>query len=139
MCKRHLTIIAAGLFLATLALPLQAQEVKRDEVPMPTVSQDSLMKYVTELSSETYQGRLAGSEGYDRAARYVKSMLKRYGLEDVDEMPFKVECNEVENAKLNVYRHGDKERRVFTLGNEFCCAGKPPIQAYFKNKFLYIS
>ena len=123
MCKRHLTIIAAGLFLATLALPLQAQEVKRDEVPMPTVSQDSLMKYVTELSSETYQGRLAGSEGYDRAARYVKSMLKRYGLEDVDEMPFKVECNEVENAKLNVYRHGDKERRVFTLGNEFCCAG----------------
>lgn len=118
-----MTTIAAGLFLATMMLPARAQETKRDEVPMPTVSQDSLMKFVTELSSETYQGRLAGSEGYDRAARYVKSMLKRYGLEDVDEMPFKVECNEVENAKLNVYRHGDKERRVFTLGNEFCCAG----------------
>lgn len=123
MDKKHLTTIAAGLFLATMMLPARAQETKRDEVPMPTVSQDSLMKFVTELSSETYQGRLAGSEGYDRAARYVKSMLKRYGLEDVDEMPFKVECNEVENAKLNVYRHGDKERRVFTLGNEFCCAG----------------
>lgn len=118
-----MTTIVAGLFLATMMLPARAQETKRDEVPMPTVSQDSLMKFVTELSSETYQGRLAGSEGYDRAARYVKSMLKRYGLEDVDEMPFKVECNEVENAKLNVYRHGDKERRVFTLGNEFCCAG----------------
>ena len=29
----------------------------------------------------------------------------------------------MENAKFNVYRPGDKERRVFTLGNEFCCAG----------------
>ena len=123
MLKKHLTIIAAGLFLATLTLPAQAQEAKRDDMPMPTVNQDTLMKFVKELSSETYQGRLAGTVGYDRAARYVKNMMKIYGLENVDEMPFKVECNEVENAKFNVYRHGDKERRVFTLGNEFCCAG----------------
>ena len=123
MLKKHLTIIAAGLFLATLALPAQAQEVKRDDMPMPTVNQDTLMKFVKELSSETYQGRLAGTEGYNRAARYAKNVLKTYGLEQIDEMPFAVECNEVENAKFNVYRHGDKERRVFTLGNEFCCAG----------------
>jgi hypothetical protein len=123
MLKKHLTIIAAGLFLATLALPVQAQEVKRDDMPMPTVNQDTLMKFVKELSSETYQGRLAGTEGYNRAARYAKNVLKTYGLEQIDEMPFAVECNEVENAKFNVYRHGDKERRVFTLGNEFCCAG----------------
>ena len=123
MLKKHLTIIAAGLFLATLALPAQAQEVKRDDMPMPTVNQDNLMKFVKELSSETYQGRLAGTEGYNRAARYAKNVLKTYGLEQIDEMPFAVECNEVENAKFNVYRHGDKERRVFTLCNEFCCAG----------------
>ncbi len=123
MLKKHLTIIAAGLFLATLALPAQAQEVKRDDMPMPTVNQDTLMKFVKELSSETYQGRLAGTKGYNRAARYAKNVLKTYGLEQIDEMPFAVECNEVENAKFNVYRHGDKERRVFTLGNEFCCAG----------------
>ena len=123
MCKKHLTIIVAGLFLATLSQPLQAQEFRRDAMPMPTVNQDTLMKFVKELSSETYKGRLAGSEGYNRAARYAKNVLKTYGLEQIDEMPFAVECNEVENAKFNVYRHGDKERRVFTLGNEFCCAG----------------
>lgn len=123
MDKKHLTTIVAGLFLATMMLPARAQEVKRAEVPMPTVHQDSLMKHVTELSSETYQGRLAGTEGYNRAAKYVQRVLKTYGLEGVGEMPFTVECNEVENAKFNVYRPGDKEPRVFTLGNEFCCAG----------------
>ena len=90
---------------------------------MPTVHQDTLMKHVMELSSETYRGRLAGTEGYDRAVRYVKSVLQRYGLEQIEEMPFEVECNEVENAKFNVYRPGDKERSVYSLGNEFCCAG----------------
>ena len=118
-----MTTIVAGLFLATMMLPAMAQETKRDEVPMPTVHQDSLMKHVTELSSETYQGRLAGTEGYNRAVRYVQRVLKTYGLEQMDEIPFTVECNEVENAKFNVYRPGDKEPRVFTLGNEFCCAG----------------
>ena len=118
-----MTTIVAGLFLATMMLPARAQETKRDEVPMPTVHQDSLMKHVTELSSETYQGRLAGTEGYNRAVRYVQRVLKTYGLEQMDEIPFTVECNEVENAKFNVYRQGDKEPRVFTLGNEFCCAG----------------
>ena len=125
MGKKHFMTIAAALFLGAGLLSAQrpGQQVKRDEVPMPTVHQDTLMKHVMELSSETYRGRLAGTEGYDRAARYVQRVLQRYGLEQIEEMPFTVECNEVENAKFNVYRPGDKERRVFTLGNEFCCAG----------------
>ena len=133
MRKKHLTSIVAALFLGVWLLPAQGQEVKRDEMPMPTVNQDTLMKYVKELSSVTYRGRLAGSEGYDRAAKYVQRVLKGYGLEDVGEMPFTVECNEVENAKFNVYSgvrdlsganvYNDKEPRVFSLGNEFCCAG----------------
>ena len=125
MGKKHFMTIAAALFLGAGLLSAQRpeQQVKRDEVPMPTVHQDTLMKHVMELSSETYRGRLAGTEGYDRAARYVQRVLRRYGLEQIEEMPFTVECNEVENAKFNVYRPGDKERRVFTLGNEFCCAG----------------
>ena len=120
MGKKHFMTIAAALFLGAGLLSAQrpGQQVKRDEV-----HQDTLMKHVMELSSETYRGRLAGTEGYDRAARYVQRVLQRYGLEQIEEMPFTVECNEVENAKFNVYRPGDKERRVFTLGNEFCCAG----------------
>lgn len=98
------------------------QEQEREPVPMPLVNTDTLMKHIVELSSETYRGRLAGSEGYDRAAAYVSRVLKSYGAK-VTEMPFETECNEVENCKFNVYVPGSKDKRVFTLGNEFCCAG----------------
>ena len=111
--------------------------IQRDTVPMPTVNIDSVMKHIVELSSDTYEGRLAGSQGYDRAMRYVERVLARYGVQPVkDEYgrskvekkqpwqhPFTLECNEVENAKFNTYTPGSKEKRVFTLGNEFCCAG----------------
>ena len=134
MGKKHFMTIAAALFLGAGLLSAQRpeQEVKRDDVPMPTVHQDTLMKHVMELSSETYRGRLAGTDGYDRAMRYVQRVLQRYGVEKLEEQPFTVECNEVENAKFNVYKvefspNGssilEKDRRVFTLGNEFCCAG----------------
>lgn len=132
MRKKQLTTFAAALFLAAWLLPASAQ-VKRDEMPMPTVNQDTLMKYVKELSSDYYRGRLAGSESFDQAAQYVQRVLSSYGLEQVGQMPFTVECNEVENAKFNVYSgvrdlsganvYNDKEPRVFSLGNEFCCAG----------------
>ena len=89
---------------------------------MPVVEEDSIMKHIVELSSESYQGRLAGSTGYDMAMKYVKGMLKRYGAE-ISEQKFEVECNEVENCKFNIYTPGTKEKRVFTLGNEFACAG----------------
>lgn len=126
--------IAAALFLSAglLSAQPQGQEVKRDEVPMPTVHQDTLVKHVMELSSETYRGRLAGTDGYNRAMRYVQRVLSRYGVEQLEEQPFTVECNEVENAKFNVYKvefapNGSsiltKNRRIFSLGNEFCCAG----------------
>ena len=105
-----------------------------DPVPMPLVSEDSVMKHVTELSSEVYEGRLAGSEGYYKAVKYVKQVLGRYGVKELEEQTFEVECNEVENCKFNVYNpidatknaesgSGGNEKRVFTLGNEFCCAG----------------
>ncbi len=116
-------IVAAVAAMVMCAVPSAAQEVRRDPVPMPNVNTDTLMKHVMELSSETYQGRLAGSAGYDRAVRYVKRVMAAYGMEEVTEQPFTTECNEVENCKFNTYVPGSKEKRVFTLGNEFCCVG----------------
>ena len=118
MIKNYKLAALAALFIV-FALPMaQAQK----EVPIPDVSTDSLMKHIIELSSETYAGRMAGSNGYDKAARYAERLLRRYGAHPVRQ-EFRVECNEVENCKFNVYRPGSKEKRVFTLGNEFCCAG----------------
>lgn len=113
-------MLTAGTLSATAQRGLEAE---REAIPMPTVSIDSVMKHVIELSSETYEGRLAGTVGHERAVKYVESVLRRYGVRDLKEQPFEVECNEVENCKFNIYIPGSKEKRVFTLGNEFCCAG----------------
>ena len=119
MSKKIISVIAAAILAVATCFG-------QDTVPMPKVSIDSIMKHITELSSEVYQGRLAGSEGHEAAMRYCERVLGRYGVQPLNrqwEEPFEVECNEVENAKLNVYVPGSKEKRVFTLGNEFCCAG----------------
>ena len=132
--NKKLTLLAA--IAVILAVPtVQAQE--RDTIPMPTVNIDSVMKHIIELSSDTYEGRLAGSQGHERAMRYVERVMANYGVQPVKEEfgrrhadrekpwrePFNLECNEVENAKFNTYIPGSKEKRVYTLGNEFCCAG----------------
>ena len=100
----------------------EAWAQKRDAMAMPVVEEDSIMKHIIELSAETYEGRLAGTEGYDRAAKYVEQVLRRYGAK-VSEQRFTIECNEVENCKFNIYIPGSKDKRIFTLGNDFCCAG----------------
>ena len=94
----------------------------REPLAMPVVEEDSIMKHIVELSSETYEGRLAGTRGYDKAANYVEKVLMRYGI-STNEQRFEVECNEVENCKFNIYLPGTKDRRIFILGNDFCCAG----------------
>lgn len=127
------TTIFLTILLCCGALSAQTT-ILEDPIPMPVVNGDSLMKHVTELSSEVYQGRLAGSAGYDLAVQYVENVLKRYGVKELSRQEFETECNEVENCKFNIYTpidatknaeggSGGNEKRVFTLGNEFCCAG----------------
>ncbi|MBR1765426.1 MAG: M28 family peptidase [Bacteroidales bacterium] len=125
MAKKGLNAVAVRLMMAALALTAgmaDAAAQRRDAMAMPVVEEDSIMKHIVELSGESYEGRLAGSLGYDRAVRYVERTLARYGV-SVEEQLFNIECNEVENCKFNIYSPGTKEKRVFTLGNEFCCAG----------------
>ena len=121
MEKKILGCIVLALCLSSLPPTSKAQE--REAVPMPTVSTDSVMKHIIELSSETYEGRLAGTRGHEMAVQYVERVLRNYGVRELKEQPFELECNEVENCKFNIYTPGSKEKRVFTLGNEFCCAG----------------
>lgn len=129
-----LTMLTALAVMFTAGV---ASAQQRDTVPLPRVCIDSVMKHIVELSSDTYEGRMAGTQGHERAMRYVERVLAHYGVQPVkDEYgrkkvdaqnpwqePFVLECNEVENAKFNVYMPGSKEKRVFTLGNEFCCIG----------------
>ena len=136
MCKKSKLVLLVALLMGCGYWP-SAEAQERDTVPMPKVNIDTVMKHIVELSSDTYEGRLAGTEGHERAMRYVESVLASYGVQPVVDNygrrkadvkqpwqeSFALECNEVENAKFNTYMPGSKERRVFTLGNEFCCAG----------------
>ena len=126
MKKNTLRRRMMGLGLAAAALlavssPVSAQAV-RDPMAMPAANEDSIMKHVIELSSETYHGRLAGSAGYDAAVDYVRRTLADYGIGS-DLQHFTLECNEVENCKFNLYTPGTKDKRTFILGNDYCCAG----------------
>ena len=125
MTKKGLWSKMARIFVLAALLPValpEASAQKRDPMAMPVVEEDSIMKHIIELSSDIYQGRMAGTEGYDKAAAYVEQVLYRYGAQ-ITEQRFNIECNEVENCKFNIYIPGSKDKRVFTLGNEFCCAG----------------
>ena len=114
---------AKGLLTALmLAVTCGATAQDLEPLKMPTVNEDAVMQHIVELSSERYAGRLAGTEGYNTAVDYVEKVLKGYGLTMMSQ-PFEIECNEVENCKFNTYLPGTKEKRVYTLGNEFCCAG----------------
>ena len=126
MIKRGMQKKAACLWMLTMALAFgwnsTVQGQTREPLAMPVVEEDSIMKHIIELSSENYAGRMAGTQGYDEAVRYVERVLMNYGIK-VSEQLFEVECNEVENCKFNTYLPGTKDKRTFILGNDFCCAG----------------
>ena len=141
MSKKLYVAMFVAAFLVAGGMHANGQKggvLKRDAIPMPVVNTDSVMKHIIELASETYRGRQAGAEGYDMAVAYTSRVLERYGAKLQKTAGFAVECNEVENCKFNVRRMplgggqsssaggaatAEGDRRVFTLGNEFCCAG----------------
>ena len=123
MTKKVVKGILAGLLTAVFGgFGSVASCQDLNPLEMPTVNEDSVMKHIVELSSERYAGRLAGSNGYNEALYYAEQVLRTYGA-TLDRQVFEIECNEIENCKFNTYTPGTKEKTVYTLGNEFCCAG----------------
>ena len=74
------TLVAAlsAVLLASATAPpaTRAQAGTAADVP----SADSLMRHVYVLADDSMMGRGTGSEGYDRAARYVTTVLRNYAV-----------------------------------------------------------
>ncbi|MCR4659881.1 MAG: M20/M25/M40 family metallo-hydrolase [Bacteroidales bacterium] len=90
------------------------------------VSTDTLQKHVAELAAAVYEGRMAGTTGYNRATKYVIDRLRSYGVKPHNGewlQWFETECNQIENCKFNSYYAGSDDKTVFILGNDFACAG----------------
>jgi len=64
-----------------------------------SISQENLMKTVNFLASKELAGRLSGSEGYNKAARYMAAEFSKLGLKPLGDSAYcqnlKVEYNEI--------------------------------------------
>ena len=113
--------VAATPFLALVALLIPVVSNSQE------VSTDTLMKHIIELSSERYEGRQAGTWGYNAAVKYCVEVLRSYGVEPAGDeggwfQEFDVECNEIDNCTFNTYLPGAKNHEAYSLGRDFSCA-----------------
>ncbi|MCX7696369.1 MAG: M20/M25/M40 family metallo-hydrolase [Bacteroidales bacterium] len=90
------------------------------------VSLDSLMKHVYFLSSKECNGRLPGTDGYDRAIEYCQNKLISYGLKPTYKefwpQIFYIEFNSIDSAHVELYL---KKKRKIPLnpGSDFSVRG----------------
>lgn len=87
------------------------------------IKADELMKTVTRLSAKEMKGRLAGGEGYDKAANYIADEFKKLNLKTNGDkgyfQNFNVEYNEINSCSFKIYK--GKETKELELGEDYVC------------------
>ncbi|HKL38383.1 MAG TPA: M20/M25/M40 family metallo-hydrolase [Bacteroidales bacterium] len=91
----------------------------------PNITSQELMSAVEYFASDKLSGRLAGSEEYNEAARYVAREFKKYGLsnagfEDYFQW-FTLEYNEIRDASFSITT--SDSTRSYQLGKDYICRG----------------
>jgi peptidase M28-like protein/PDZ domain-containing protein/PA domain-containing protein len=112
---------ALFLFSLILTLPVLAQQAQPASALSPDVA--LLKKHVTKLASEEIEGRLPGTPGAEKAARYIADQFHSYGLGCAatkptchssgngipgyfKEFPFIAAVQLAKNNSLNISRNG---------------------------------
>ena len=90
------------------------------------INKEDLIKNVQTLSSPEFDGRLAGSEGYNKAANFVADKFKQYGLlpagDDSYFQYFNIEYNKI--IPPAVFKTIiDHDTSNYTLGKDFVLRG----------------
>lgn len=109
-------LLAVSIVLALTPTSMSAQQA----------SLDTLLAHIRDLSSSTFEGRLAGTDAYLSAADYVIEALERCGVQPYNgewAQYFETECNKIENCTFNTYLGSKDSLQVLVLGRDFCCAG----------------
>ena len=90
----------------------------------PALARTALLHDVEALASPEMDGRLAGTEGYDRASRFAADRFAAAGLAPGGEEGYfqrlRVETNRVERCDLAVERDG-RPVRDYRLGEDYAC------------------
>ncbi len=79
-----LIVVALAACLSQTAVLAQARPAGDSQKLLRvfhTISSNTLIEYVRELTSERYTGRLTGTEGYNLSTEWVISRLKQWGVE----------------------------------------------------------
>ncbi len=78
------TLVALVVFGASVSAQTDQDEPSPEEMlvdVMHSISSHELFGYVEELASERYDGRLTGTEGYNRSADWVADHLESWGIQ----------------------------------------------------------
>jgi len=76
----HLVSISYLLIAVSLFAQNKLSEEKQLEI-LHSISSHTLFDYVAELSSDYYEGRLTGTEGFNLAAEWVATKFQNWGIE----------------------------------------------------------
>lgn len=117
-----------GLVVFLLAFPLYADDV---EDVMMAIEGGHIYEIIKALTSEEMGGRLSGTEGYDRAAQFVASKYKEWGLAPVYAdsflQPFRMAYNEMRETHFSLIlppnpKEPESESTIkeMTIYKDFC-------------------
>jgi hypothetical protein len=111
-------------FFFVLAANVIAQTIP-DNIGAAAITQDGLMKTVSYLASKELNGRLSGSEGYNKAATFMAGEFQKLGLKPYGDSAYfqnlKVEYNEIYSPlKLSLVEDGQLKKE-YKLGKDFVC------------------
>ncbi len=113
----------ALMLLSVLFLVNSCNQFKSKE---PEINSKNLEKTVEYFASPELNGRLSGSEGYNKAAKFVANKFKEYGLQDAGfpnhYQKFNVEYNKINSSTLaRVNKNGSS--KTYKLGEDYVCRG----------------
>jgi hypothetical protein len=104
--------------------------IKADKLEdlMHSIKAADIFELNAHLASPEMQGRLAGTEGYNQAARWVAAKFKEWGVEPLYHdylQPFEVSYNETHNGELSLIPppegdEGKPDIRVMEMYKDFC-------------------
>ncbi len=123
MKKFILLLLAISIFLPAFIFP-QNDDLKLNGAKL--IKSDELMNSVEYFASPELQGRLAGSEGYYKAANYASDIFFKLGLitpfNNSYFQKFLVEYNEIK-APCKFFAKSDNEDNYiyYKLGDDFVC------------------
>ena len=111
--------------LVLLALPLRAGELPAAESAAKAIRAESAYATVARLASPEYGGRLTGTEGFGKAARWIAGEARRAGLKPPAEFPgylqpFPVTLGRVTAASLELLpSEGKEDGRKLEMWKDF--------------------